>query len=463
MASPFTDSRFVHETDAEDGDVFLFERDPLGTPQTSWQTRAELVALALATAASVERIQDVVGAFLAASGLATVTYNDAGNVVTIGLTTEAVQDVIGALTGFGDSGLAFTYDDAGNAVDLGVNVDGTTLEISGDALRIRTEGLQDLIGAFLAGAGLITVTYDDSGNAETISLTSEVLQDAIATFLAEATGINLTYDDAGNLLSIEVDATDDEISSDAIGELPSGSVRDQLIALEDRTQPLARLEEMKDGIVELRDYFPGAGVGSTTVGVGPFGWTSVLSSGTITTAIAAGGLPVDGYVDIDTGTGAPGVRALYRGSQFLFGGAPVFHLAYRAQVKLLNNVGVQDSTFRIGTFDGNGSADGTDGAWFQYDPSSANWLGKVADGGSVTSINLGVAVDALRHWFEIVSDGTGIHFLIDGVEGANSPVSGSGLPDLADAHGPQVSVVKTTGTGTSQGLRLSRAYLRAEE
>lgn len=50
---------------------------------------------------------------------------------------EAVQDVLGAFTGLGGSGLTFAYNDAGAAVALDVNVDGVTLEIASDAIRVK--------------------------------------------------------------------------------------------------------------------------------------------------------------------------------------------------------------------------------------------------------------------------------------------------------------------------------------
>jgi hypothetical protein len=75
--------------------------------------------------------------------------------------TEAVQDLLGAQTGFGSSGLTFTYDDAGNAVALVVNVDGATIEISSDALRVKAGGIgtshlaNDAVTADKAADGII--------------------------------------------------------------------------------------------------------------------------------------------------------------------------------------------------------------------------------------------------------------------------------------------------------------------
>lgn len=54
--------------------------------------------------------------------------------------TESVQDVVGALSA-GGSGLTMTYNDAANTLVLDVNVDGSTIEISSDTLRIKDGGV----------------------------------------------------------------------------------------------------------------------------------------------------------------------------------------------------------------------------------------------------------------------------------------------------------------------------------
>lgn len=73
--------------------------------------------------------------------------------------TEAVQDVIGGLSGLGGNGVTFTYDDAGNAVSLVVNVDGSTIEINSDALRVKDLGIT---AAKLAADAVTTAKIADS-------------------------------------------------------------------------------------------------------------------------------------------------------------------------------------------------------------------------------------------------------------------------------------------------------------
>jgi hypothetical protein len=112
-----------------------------------------------------EAVQDIVGAFLtAADSTVTVTYNDAGNTLTVGVNsitsakvsdfTEAAQDAINAALAAGThtGGLGFTYDDVGNSISLTLS---------------NNEALQDVVGPFQAsttGSSGITVTYDDANN-----------------------------------------------------------------------------------------------------------------------------------------------------------------------------------------------------------------------------------------------------------------------------------------------------------
>jgi hypothetical protein len=68
--------------------------------------------------------------------------------------TEIVQDIIGAFLTAG-TGIQLNYNDAGNV----------------ESISIQTEGLQDLVGAFISAADAsVVVTYNDAGNIETIAL-----------------------------------------------------------------------------------------------------------------------------------------------------------------------------------------------------------------------------------------------------------------------------------------------------
>lgn len=70
--------------------------------------------------------------------------------------TEAVQDVVGALA-LGGNGLTATYDDAGNADSIAVNVDGSSIEINADTLRVKALG----IAASMLAANSVTTSKID--------------------------------------------------------------------------------------------------------------------------------------------------------------------------------------------------------------------------------------------------------------------------------------------------------------
>jgi len=74
-----------------------------------------------------EQVQDIVGAFITGTGSTTVTYNDAGDALTIsstGKTEEEIQDIVGAqlVTNGSHTNITASYDDAGDgAVDLSIS------------------------------------------------------------------------------------------------------------------------------------------------------------------------------------------------------------------------------------------------------------------------------------------------------------------------------------------------------
>lgn len=101
-------------------------------------------------AVTLSDLYDAVGAAATAQAYAIQRGNHTGTQTssTISDLTEAVQDVVGALTGFGGAGLTYTYDDTGNSVSLSVNVDDSSIEISSDTLRVKALGVTS---AMLAG------------------------------------------------------------------------------------------------------------------------------------------------------------------------------------------------------------------------------------------------------------------------------------------------------------------------
>lgn len=91
----------------------------------------------------------------------------------------------------------------------------------------NTEAIQDIVGALLAAGTGITVTYNDAGAVETISIDTTVIderaRDALGTALTAGTGISLTVNDAGDAITIAIDtAAVDERARDAVGAALAG-------------------------------------------------------------------------------------------------------------------------------------------------------------------------------------------------------------------------------------------------
>jgi hypothetical protein len=133
-----------------------------------------------------EQVQDIVGAFITGTGSTTVTYNDAGDALTIsstGKTEEEIQDIVGAqlVTNGSHTNITASYDDAGDgAIDLSISdatiqskiTAGTGVSVSSGQVSIgQAVGTSDsptFAGMTLTGASTVSghilpsadVTYD---------------------------------------------------------------------------------------------------------------------------------------------------------------------------------------------------------------------------------------------------------------------------------------------------------------
>jgi hypothetical protein len=97
---------------------------------------------------TTEQIQDIVGAFVVSSGgTVAVTYNDAANVLDLSLVPEAVQDIVGAMLTSSDGSVGLSYDDNGGTYNL----------------TVSAEFIQDTVAAMLTSSdSSVTITYNDA-------------------------------------------------------------------------------------------------------------------------------------------------------------------------------------------------------------------------------------------------------------------------------------------------------------
>lgn len=184
------------------------------------------------TPLSTEDIQDIVGAMVVNGANITATYDDTAGTLTIEVSglTESVQDVLGAL-GLGGSGLTFTYDDVANTAVLDVNV-GAGLEISADAVRIAAAAAGN---GLTGGAGsALAVNVDGSTieiNADTLRVkadgitANEVAPGAIgASELASTTVTPGSYGSSVAVPTLTVDADGRLTAAATSGTIDHGSI-----------------------------------------------------------------------------------------------------------------------------------------------------------------------------------------------------------------------------------------------
>ena len=177
-----------------------------------------------------ERVDDRVAALLvdsATSGI-DISYDDTNNQLTISSdlseVVEALQDnVQGLFTG--GTGITTAYDDSSNSLTLSVDFsefDSDNIVEGSTNLFITDERVDDRINALLTDATTsgIDITYDDAGNALTLSVDlSEIvegLQDNVQSLFTGGTGVTTTYDDNANTLSLSIDFS--EFDTDNITE-----------------------------------------------------------------------------------------------------------------------------------------------------------------------------------------------------------------------------------------------------
>lgn len=143
---------------------------------------------------------------------------------------------------------------------------------------------------------------------------------------------------------------------------------------------------------------------------------------------------------------------------------PVFTCEYRAKV-IVNN-GVQESSSYFGLIDLQFDLEPKSGFYFKHTSASGNIRAVVANNGTRSEVDTGVAADSTYddtfHRYKIVNDGGGnAYFYIDGTLCNNMPIN-TNHPGSGNRYGPGFSSVKTLGSGT-KGLQIDQFTLRYED
>ena len=160
----------------------------------------DLVAGGVGTAVN-EAIADKIGSILSATGGATATYNDSADTIVIDVPITDEDDMSS------NSATAIPSQQSVKAyVDSQILTKDNTDEIAEGSSNLyhTTERVQDVVGAFVSGAGSTSVSYDDAAGTLTISSTGkteEEIQDIVGAQLVtngSHTNITASYDDAGD-------------------------------------------------------------------------------------------------------------------------------------------------------------------------------------------------------------------------------------------------------------------------
>ena len=149
-----------------------------------------------------ERVDDRVNSLLTAGSNITLTYDDAGNALTIAatqLTSEQVQDVIGSMLGGDETGgITVTYDDANNHIDFALSsIPNSSLANSSVTINSNS----------LALGGTLTLDTGDIGEGSNLYFTNERVDDRVNALITAGTGITSTYDDAAGTLTLATTIT----------------------------------------------------------------------------------------------------------------------------------------------------------------------------------------------------------------------------------------------------------------
>ncbi len=150
-----------------------------------------------------ERVDDRVNSLLTAGSNITLTYDDAGNALTIAaaqLTNEQVQDVIGGMLGGDETGgIAVTYDDANNHIDFALSsIPNNSLANSSVTINSNSLAL---------GGTLTLTTQNISEGTDNLYFTNERVDDRVNALVTAGTGITSTYDDAAGTLTLATTIT----------------------------------------------------------------------------------------------------------------------------------------------------------------------------------------------------------------------------------------------------------------
>jgi len=157
-----------------------------------------------------------------------ISISESGGAVTIAstdtntqLTTEQVQDIVGAMVGSNtETNISVTYDDTGGK-----------LNFASTDTQLTQEQVEDFVNGVIVAGSNITKTYDDASGTLTIAstdtntqLTTEQVEDIVGAMVSSNTETNMTvtYDDTNGKLDFSSTNTNTQLSQEQVEDFVGG-------------------------------------------------------------------------------------------------------------------------------------------------------------------------------------------------------------------------------------------------
>ena len=155
-----------------------------------------------------ERVQDIVGSFISATGSSTVTYNDGAGTLVInstGKTQEEIEDIVGAMfSGNTETGIGVTYEDSDGTLDVVIGNDAIVSSMIDDNTIVAGNIADNTITATQIAANAIG--------------SSELADDAVDTDAIADNAVTLGTKTSGNYVGAVVGGTGITSSGATSGE-----------------------------------------------------------------------------------------------------------------------------------------------------------------------------------------------------------------------------------------------------
>ena len=155
-----------------------------------------------------ERVQDIVGSFISATGSSTVTYNDSAGTFVInstGKTQEEIEDIVGAMfSGNTETGVGVTYEDSDGTLDVVIGNDAIVSSMIDDNTIVAGNIADNTITATQIAANAIG--------------SSELADDAVDTDAIADNAVTLGTKTSGNYVGAVVGGTGITSSGATSGE-----------------------------------------------------------------------------------------------------------------------------------------------------------------------------------------------------------------------------------------------------